>query len=130
MFSISASGTEETVGGNTCLQTTHNQQYRMSHDGLLIQDDFCFSLADEKSGNPVISELCDPTNDKQLWTRFRPKPPKKASKTKISGYQIKHKTLNLCFDVSSIKETGLLAVKCNDKEVHQRFLFGYQAFKV
>lgn len=82
-----------------------------------------------------MSELCDATNERQLWKRHRPTKSKNKKKgaedtSKIGGYQLRHKVHDLCFDVSTIKETGVKAKKCDDDEVHQRFLFGYTAFKV
>ena len=48
-----ASGREGVVGGNACFQTYPQQQFRMSAEGLILQDDFCLALTEVKPGAQV-----------------------------------------------------------------------------
>ena len=52
-----ALGREGVIGGNSCLQTYPPQQFRMSSEGLILQDDFCLALTEIKPGAQVSSQL-------------------------------------------------------------------------
>lgn len=123
-----AIGHESGIGANSCLQSYHLQEYRLTKDNLIFHDDFCFSLSALKSGSVIVSMLCDKNDVHQQWIRHRPTS-KKALKSNLKGYQIKHLKSDLCLDTTHVKTKGVMAVKCNDKEVQQRFLFSYNIVK-
>ncbi len=114
---FSALGVESLLGGNSCLQSYPQQQFRMASGGRISQDDFCLTLSEVKTGAAAVMALCDPNSKLQRWTRLRVK----KSKGQLRGYQIKHAAHDLCLDVSAIKSRGLLAFRCEASAPTQRF---------
>lgn len=51
---ISAAGKEFVISSQSCLQSYHIQRHRLSGDGQIIHDDFCFTLTEPKSGAEVF----------------------------------------------------------------------------
>ncbi|TRY81187.1 hypothetical protein TCAL_14498 [Tigriopus californicus] len=66
-----ALGHELGIGANSCLQSYHLQEYRLTKDNLIFHDDFCLSLSALKSGSEVQfkTKLSKMGNEKgsDLW---------------------------------------------------------------
>jgi len=114
------------IGLNGCLQTYPPQGHRLTHLGQIINQDFCFTLDTTNFGSTVFMHFCDEKNQNQLWDRVRP--PRNPNST-LGGYFLKNRGTKLCLDVSTIKETGLIAKECDENSNEQRFIFTYQIVK-
>ena len=75
-----ASGREGVIGGNSCFQTYPQQQFRMSAEGLILQDDFCLELTEIKPGAQVLHQSVNSTQNRYVNLM---RPSSKADKTLI-----------------------------------------------
>ena len=122
-----AHGGELTIGAAPCMQSYFVQQYRHTKEEQITQDDFCFTLEEPQVGATVLQNLCRGEAEVlQRWRRV--KPSKKLSEnTGLTGYLYKNDKYGLCLDSSVIATKGLIAMRCDMKDPHQRFMFQYYA---
>ena len=127
-----ALGEEYIIGGQKCLLSYYPQRYHMHHTGLIIQDDFCFTIRQQAIDSsqtskilrhPVEMELCRDDRPDQKFQRFR-------SSLAHKGVMIRSmQETNLCLDTEVIFEKGLVATTCDGDKPSQRFYFDYNFIK-
>ena len=63
-----ASGADEgQVGINTCVLTYHPQAFRYTDHGMIVSDDFCFTMDEAKAGSSVSTSLINILIDTGLF---------------------------------------------------------------
>ncbi|XP_067009455.2 polypeptide N-acetylgalactosaminyltransferase 2 [Anabrus simplex] len=96
------------VGLYMCHNTGGNQEWTLTHDGLVKHHDICLTLTDYRKGAPLAMKVCE-NMDTQKFHQVE------------AGGLIKHIRLSLCIDSKDYKTKGLTVERCDSRSLSQKW---------